>query len=1158
MGKREKMVAVFLACLIPVSSVLAFDKVINAKSELNINGQYDNDVEVYPVEGIEDGEEVPPELLEVKPADNNETNRFIVKYKDGSDAVDSNMLEADLSGTYDIKDVKEYSVRSTKGFWFFSSEREEKMHVVEINEKVDIKKFVDEVESEFNVEYVQPDYKINLSAYADPIQTVDDSAVVDTEGRDISSAEEEDVNKDTLKENAAEGTEDNIVSEDSINNEENRELREDKIDTEQTNEEAGSNSDISSDPDPSAAEETVDPSETESLSDAAEQLKTEGPAEDNSLTATELPETYESDETAIVALIDTGVDIANEALLNKIYNNSAEQGNDEDNNGFIGDVSGWDFYNDTPEVYNTALGLDQAHGTHIAGIIAETAPNVQILPLKVFENGIAYTSDIIEAIQYAERMGAEIVNCSWGCTEENPALKDAMENSNMTFVCAVGNNRLDLKETPIYPACYDLDNIVSVTSVNEDGGLSYFSNYGMADIAALGRDVESCFPEGDTGTLTGTSISAGFVSGALAAVYTNNNETIARLYDTSDKLLNLQDYVEGGRRLDLDNLISNIKSDEIIDVSPSEDFNTEGYSRTPAQSWELFSSLDNIAVEAGQNFLVVLKADGSVWTWGKNASGELGLGHFNAVYTPQQVPSISNVVEIAAGQSHVVVRTAQNYAYTWGGNYHGCLGIGSGAISNVPMRMINGTNVTGIGAGSDDTYILKNGSVYTCGNNGWGAIGDGTTIDRNTLTDIGLSEIKKITGNEGATFAVSDTGALYSWGHDGHGRLGDGGADTNRGTPQVIIESGIADVSMGYFDCMALAEDGTVYNWGNGYGGSPVKRDDISGVTKITAARQAEFVMQGNTVKARGMNANGVLGVGDTVWHDYWTAVTGEFVDFDVYEFWGIAIGTNGCIYTWGVIDADTGEYITAPEKMSGEINSFGGNSFAEAEEVGEGLTHGNLISTSDKDYYKFVPDQDGIYSIYSISENKDIACKIYVLSSTGSYSLKFSNDDASGIMSENKRDFYLSKPLKAGTEYYIYIYPYGSKYEGEYELHIEREQSNSSYKFYSAVNASNDVYINVNNISSFANRTFTVTYDPSKLSLADACIFTQTAETAAGAVPGSNITIISVSEGELVFKITQTIPSGRKLSGTVNVIRFTSLASGYKTVSYEIKDTTS
>ena len=139
----------------------------------------------------------------------------------------------------------------------------------------------------------------------------------------------------------------------------------------------------------------------------------------------------------IVAIIDTGIDVTHPEL-------SANM------------ISGWDFFNDTSNVYNPDLGMEQAHGTHIAGIISSVAPDVKIMPLKVFENGVAYTSDIIEAIQYAEANGAKIVNCSWGCTEYNQALKEVMDQSGMFFVTAVGNNRLNVEETPIYPASYGL------------------------------------------------------------------------------------------------------------------------------------------------------------------------------------------------------------------------------------------------------------------------------------------------------------------------------------------------------------------------------------------------------------------------------------------------------------------------------------------------------------------------------------------------------------------------------------------------------------------------------------------------------------------------------------------------------------------------------
>ncbi|MFR8404036.1 MAG: S8 family serine peptidase, partial [Monoglobus pectinilyticus] len=90
-------------------------------------------------------------------------------------------------------------------------------------------------------------------------------------------------------------------------------------------------------------------------------------------------------EGAVVAVIDTGVDVNHPELFEKI-------------------VDGWDFYNNRSEVYNEDLGFDQAHGTHVAGIIAKAAPEAKIMPLKVFENGKAYTSDIIKAIEYEKIM----------------------------------------------------------------------------------------------------------------------------------------------------------------------------------------------------------------------------------------------------------------------------------------------------------------------------------------------------------------------------------------------------------------------------------------------------------------------------------------------------------------------------------------------------------------------------------------------------------------------------------------------------------------------------------------------------------------------------------------------------------------------------------
>lgn len=1147
MKKREKAVAVFLACMVSVSSVLAYVKA--AAENTGMNEEYTERTEVYPIEGIEDGEEIPDELLtEVQPPDNSKAKRFIVKYKDKKNKVNKKQVKEGLSEQYDIKDIKEIKIKKQKGIMFFSSEQEEQLHVVEMNEAVDVDEFADEVTSEFSVEYVQPDYRIDLSAIDDmdskELQTngnmSKDNSDVDTEDIDISFSEslgEEEENTDE----DVEMTED----EDSV-------IEDSDISGEILGENSGSVQDEI---------ENSDEINADSDNETASEANVENETKQETTESTHIDELSEAEEhTAdanIIALIDTGVDIDNEKLIGKIFENESEIGNDEDGNDFIGDINGWDFYNNSPEVYNSELGMDQAHGTHIAGIIAETAVDSKILPLKVFENGVAYTSDIIEAIQYAEMMGAKVVNCSWGCTEENSALKEVMESSTMIFVCAAGNNRLNLNETPIYPACYDLENIVSVTSVNDDGGLSYFSNYGNADIAARGRDIESCFPGGETGTLSGTSISAGFVSGALANVYADNEDAIERLYSTSDKLLNLQNYVADGRRLNIENLISNTESNEVIDVNPAEDFNQEGYTRTPEQSWELFSSLDNISVKSGKEFFAVLKSNGTVWTWGKNNYGQLGIGSYNNTTVPQQVPNLNNIKQLEAGSLHAMALTQSGLVYSWGYNEEGGLGNGTTANSTVPVQMLNTGSVESIGIGEKVSYVIRtDGSLYTCGLNYSGEQCDDTQVRKTTLHKVPINErVKMASGEYGTCMAITESGKMYTWGANGYGKLGIGGTENNS-TPQMVIDGGVIDADIGYFSTAAVTESGQLYFWGYGSTDTPSLVNSISDVSRIEAGRQLEIVLCGNSIKSRGLNSNGALGVGDTVWHTNWTGVDGEYLDFDINYLSGIALGTNGCIYTWGVIDFDTNEYVTAPEKVSGKINDFGGDSFNEAAEVEEGLTYGNLISTSDKDYYKFTPTTSGIYSIYSISTNKDLACKIYTSNSSGTYTLKFSNDDASGIMGGSNRDFYLSKPLTAGTDYYIYIYPYGNNYEGEYELHIDLESNNLGYVFYAAPNASSDVYFNVKNLSSFTNRTFTLTYDPAKLALADACIFTQAAETSAGAVEGTNITIVSVSEGELVFKISQSIPAGNKVSGTINVIRFTSLTGGYKTVNYTVNDT--
>ncbi|MDO5398734.1 MAG: S8 family serine peptidase [bacterium] len=1027
-------------------------------------------------------DEEPQEILPVEfsEPDPNKSDRFIIKYKRDSASLISNQLEISSYSVQSVADITDAEAASVIGADDVINEETSEMQSIQLEEKVDIEEFVNNVmaEDSDNIEYIQPDYMIDLSAL--------------TENDNNNIAE----NKEASEED-----------------EQTPYLKTDLI------------------------EKTVDPSPASISIDIKENT------------------TAEEETGTIVALIDTGIDINHAALTGHIYTNEYDNSADEDGNGYLGDINGWDFYNNTPNVYNSDFGLEQAHGTHIAGIIADTAPDAKILPLKVFEHGTAYTSDIIEAIHYAESMGAKIANCSWGCTDENAALKEAMEQSQMTFVCAVGNNRLNLNETPIYPACYELDNIVSVTSVNVDGGLSYFSNYGNVDIAALGRDVEGIFPENETGTLSGTSISAGYVTGALASAYTTGEETVNRMFSSADKLMNLQETVTDGRRLNLENLLNNVSVTEVTDTNPEEDFNTEGYTRTPEASWELFSSLDNVSITAGKEYIAVLKADGSVWTWGKNNYGQLGLGNYTNTTNPQQVPNLTGISQISAGTYHMMAVNTSGQAYAWGYNVEGCLGNGTKTNSTVPVKMLNASNTSAVYGGEKVSFVInKNGELFVCGQNYSGEQCDNTQNVQTVLHKVSISErVKMADGEYGSCMAVTEDGKLYTWGSNYYGKLGNG-QEENNCVPQLVIDSGIVEADMGTFNAMARSEDGKVYFWGYSSNNYPTLLNDISGATKIIAGRQQEYIMLDTTVKGRGPNANGSLGVGDTSWHSSWTSVTGDFKDIAIREYWGAAIGTNGCIYTWGIRNADTGEYVTAPEKLSDKINDFAADEIENATVASLGETKGNLISEEDVDYYKFTPTTTGIYSIYSISEI-DLVCKVYTKEMDGSFAQKFSNDDGYGIMGGCSRDFYLSKPLTAGTEYYIYVYPYGSNYSGEYTMYIRREGSSTAVSISGDAGVEKNIFMNVRNISSFSNRTITITYDSSKLELVDGCLFNPNANLTAGVVSGTNVTIVSAKPGEIVFKMSYSIPSGRKLTGTVNILKFKSLVSGYKTISYKLND---
>lgn len=245
----------------------------------------------------------------------------------------------------------------------------------------------------------------------------------------------------------------------------------------------------------------------------------------------------------IVAVVDTGVDTTHPQLRSRIYVNTAEvpnNGIDDDHNGYIDDVNGWDFVDNSNRIMD-----HNVHGTHVAGIIAAehndkralplnyvqgVAPQAKIMPLAFLdEDGYGDLSAALSAIRYAVAKGARIINASWGGPGCSSILQQeilGLAAKGVYFVAASGNgdmngNGINLDRYPYqYPAIYNGGSQFTVGAVGLFDHMTAFSNYGRnyVHIFAPGQYIISTIPGGKMASLSGTSMATPFVSGALALI----------------------------------------------------------------------------------------------------------------------------------------------------------------------------------------------------------------------------------------------------------------------------------------------------------------------------------------------------------------------------------------------------------------------------------------------------------------------------------------------------------------------------------------------------------------------------------------------------------------------------------------------------------------
>ena len=245
-------------------------------------------------------------------------------------------------------------------------------------------------------------------------------------------------------------------------------------------------------------------------------------ASDADIDAPEAWDITQGSANIVIAVIDTGVNYAHTDLTANMWTNPGEDawadpldpttGNriDDDGNGYVDDWRGWDFLGHevhirVPPRVPDNDPMDQSdHGTHVAGTIAAVGNNAngitgvmwtaRIMPLRFIDGQGGTTGHAIEAINYAARMGAHIINASWGSYGYSQALYDAIRNSGVLFVSSAGNDFNDNDGAlQSYPASFDLPNIISVAATDQSDVLANFSNYGATsvDVGAPGTSIYS-------------------------------------------------------------------------------------------------------------------------------------------------------------------------------------------------------------------------------------------------------------------------------------------------------------------------------------------------------------------------------------------------------------------------------------------------------------------------------------------------------------------------------------------------------------------------------------------------------------------------------------------------------------------------------------------
>lgn len=333
-------------------------------------------------------------------------------------------------------------------------------------------------------------------------------------------------------------------------------------------------------------------------------------------------------------------------------------------------------------------------------------------------------------------------------------------------------------------------------------------------------------------------------------------------------------------------------------------------------------------ISTGFLYSATISSDGSLWVWGRNGRGSLGLGYDmrGEIFSPMQIGTDTDWASVTTGTYTVAIKT-DGSLWAWGINSFGQLGDGTITTRCTPIQIGTDTDWVRVTIGGNHTVAIKeDGSLWSWGRNSFSQIGDGTTIDQLTPVQIGTdTDWVRVTAGSDHTMALRADGSIWAWGRNTYYQFGDGITPggyraTPQSTPlQIGTDTDWAFITTGERHTAAIKTDGSLWTWGwNWFGqlgdGTTVNQPtpvqigtDIDWVYVAVDVASTIALKSDGTLWTWGANDDGQLGDGTTI-HRHTPVQIGTDTDWvSIARNNGrtLAVKTDGSLWSWGWAGVD-------------------------------------------------------------------------------------------------------------------------------------------------------------------------------------------------------------------------------------------------------------